>query len=304
MLMPTAPEILALDFASLKTLELVYRHGSFAAAATELGMNPSSVSYTIERMRKAANDRLFVRQRGVVVPTDHCRKLMKSVEVILRETEEFRDDVDFEPSKAAGEITAYITGYETALVMPGVVRRLRKEAPGIRLTLLYNYGPARDLLLNGHADIVMGPQLVNDSGIYGKEFIRRDHHLCMMDPGHPLAEKLVLSLEDIRTADHALFEPRTGWQQAPFRHAASLGVEVRKALATSDANSLGEIILGTDLLAALPSRMAERFSDHLVLRPYDFDTDMAEHMYWTAASDRSQLNRWVRTVILEEVQQG
>ncbi len=95
--MSTAPEILALDFASLKTLELVYRHGSFAAAAAELGMNPSSVSYTIERVRKATNDRLFVRQSGRIVPTDHCSKLMKSVELILRETEEFRDEADFEP---------------------------------------------------------------------------------------------------------------------------------------------------------------------------------------------------------------
>lgn len=230
--------------------------------------------------------------------------MIKSVEVILRETEEFREDGDFEPSKAVGEIRAYITGYETTLVMPGVVRRIRKEAPGIRLTLLYNYGPARDLLLNGHADIVMGPQLVKDSEIYGKEFIKRDFHLCMMDPHHPLASKPVLSLEDIRTADHAHFEPRPGWQQAPFRYAASQGVELRKALVSSDATSFGDIIPGTDLLAALPSGVAQRFRDRLVLRPYDFDTSLAEHMYWTAASDRSQMNRWVRSVILGEVPKG
>lgn len=302
--MPIAPEILALDFASLKALELVYRHGSFVAAATELGMNPSSVSYTIERVRKATNDRLFVRQRGGVVPTDHCRKLMKSVERILRETEEFRDEVEFDPSQAVGEITAYITGYEATLVMPGVVRRIRKEAPGIRLTLLHNYGPARNLLLNGHADIVMGPQIVKDSGIYGKEYIQRDYHLCMMDPDHPLAAKSVLSLDDIRAADHAHFEPRPGWQQAPFRYAASQGIELRKVLVTSEATSFAGLIVGTDLLAALPSRVAKRFSAHLSLRPYDFDTSLAEHMYWTAASDRSQMNHWVRTVILEEIQKG
>ncbi len=298
--MSTAPEILALDFASLKTLELVYRHGSFAAAATELGMNPSSVSYTIERVRKATNDRLFVRQSGRIVPTDHCSKLMKSVELILRETEEFRDEADFEPSQMVGEITASITGYEATLIMPGVVRRIRMEAPGIRLTLLHNYGSARDLLLNGQADIVMGPQAVKETGIYGQEYIKCDHHLCMMDPNHPLAAQPVLSLEDIRTADHAHFEPRPGWRQAPFRYAASQGVDLRKVLVTSEATSFGELIVGTDLLAALPSGVAKRFSDRLALRPYDFDTSLAEHMYWTAASDRSQMNRWVREVIFEE----
>lgn len=302
--MSTAPEILALDFAALKTFELVYRHKSFAAAAAELGMNPSSVSYTIERVRKAANDRLFIRLSGTLAPTDHCRKLMKIVEVILREAEEFRDDEAFDPSKAEGEITAYVTGYETALVMPGVMRRMRKEAPGIRLTLHHSFGPSRDLLVNGHADIVMGPQIIKDKGIQGKEFIKRDYHLCMMDPDHPLAAKPMLSLDDIRTAAHAHFEPRRGWLQAPFRYAASQGVDLRKVLVTSDVYSFVEIIPGTDLLAALPSRMAEHFSNHLALRPYDFDTSLAEHMYWAATSERSQVKRWVRSVILEEAQKG
>lgn len=298
--MSVAPEILALDFASLRTLQLVYIHGSFAAAAGELGMNPSSISYTIQRVRKAARDPLFVKQGGAIAPTDHCHKLMVSVERVLREAESFRDEKEFEPSCAVGDIALNVTSYETFLVLPLVVRRLRKEAPGIRLILNNNYGSARDMLLNGSVDIYLGPQRVSDSGIFGSEFVSRDHHLCMMDPSHPLAEKTKLTLEDITDIDHAHFEPRPGWQQAPFRYAASQGVELRKGIISSDVMSLGELVLGTDLLAALPARLAVRFKDSLVLRPYDFDTSLAQHMYWTASSNRSQMNRWLRSVIREE----
>ncbi len=300
--MSMAQEILALDFAALRTLKLVHDHRSFAAAATELGMNPSSISYTIERVRKAANDPLFVKQGGTIAPTEHCKKLMTSVERVLTEAENFREDADFEPSKVNAEVSINVTSYETLLVLPQVVRRMRKDAPGIRMMLYNNYGSARDLLLNGFADIYLGPQRVTDSGIYGQEFLNRDHHLCMMDPSHPLARKTEITLDDIKDEDHAHFEPRPGWQQAHFRYAASQGVYLNKAIISSDAISFGEIIRGTDLLAALPARMTQRFERNLVLRPFAFDTSLAEHMYWTAAADRSQINRWVRTVFAQEAQ--
>ena len=301
--MSTFPEILALDFAALRTLKLVYVHNSFAAAATELGMNPSSISYTIEKVRNAARDPLFVKQGGAIAPTDHCHKLMESVERILSETEHFRDDKDFDPFRAVGDISINLTGYETMLVLPSIVKRLRMNAPNIKLILKNDYGPARDLLLDGSADIYMGPQRVSESGIFGREFLNRDHHLCMMDPSHPLAKKSKLTLEDVKDANHAHFEPRAGWQQAPFRYAASQGIKLRRAIVSSDAISLGDIIVGTDLLAALPSRMALRFKDRLALRPFAFDTSLAQHMYWPAATERMKMKRWVRSVIEEEAKQ-
>lgn len=298
--MAIAPEILALDFASLRTLRLVYRLGSFTSAAANLGMNTSSISYTIERVRKATGDPLFVRQGGELAATDHCHQLMLSVDRILEESENFRDDMDFEPLHAVGEISVNMSSYERVLVLPSIVKRLRNEAPGIRLIFKESYGAAKEMLLDGTTDIYLGPQKISDSGIYGKETIVRDHHLCMMDPKHPLAKKSKLTLDDIKDANHAHFEPRPGWQQAPLRFAYSKGVELNKVVISGDAPSFGYIIVGTDLLAALPSRMAIQFDDSLTILPFDFDTGMAQHIYWTASTHRSKLNRWVRSVIEEE----
>lgn len=298
--MSLAPEILALDFAALRTFKLVYGLKSFSAAANELGMNTSTISYTIEKVRKAAGDPLFVRQGGGIAPTDHCHKLVESVQRILGESEHFRDSVDFEPSRAVGEISVNTTSYETVLVIPSLVKRLRSEAPGIQLTFRENYRPAEDMLLNGEVDIYLGPQKLSESGIYGIEDINRDQHLCLMDPAHPLASKAKLSLDDLQGANHVHFEPRPGWEQAPRRYARSKGVKLNKFVVTNDATSFGNIVGGTDLLAALPARFAAQFSDRLALVPFDFDTSMAEHMYWTASTHRSKMNQWVRMVIEEE----
>ena len=302
--MSLSPEILALDIAALRTLKLVHKRRSFAIAASELGMNPSSISYTIERVRKAANDPLFFKQGGGVMPTDHCDRLMRRVDAILNEAENFRDDEEFDPFHAIGEISINVSSYETMLVLPHVVRRLRKEAPGIRLVLNYNFGSAKEILLDGRADIYIGPQRVNANGIYGEEFLNREQHLCMMDPSNPLAEKPVIKLADIQDADFIHFEPRPGWQQAPVRYAKEQGINLNRSVVSSDAISFGDLLVGTDLLAALPSRMAQRFEDRLTLKPFAFDTSMAEHMYWKASTDRSKLATWVRSVIKEEAKSG
>ncbi|MEX0347923.1 MAG: LysR family transcriptional regulator [Paracoccaceae bacterium] len=293
-------EILALDFAALRTLKLVYAYRSFTAAASELGVNTSSVSYTIERVRKAARDPLFVKQGGGIAPTEHCEKLIKSVSLVLDEALNFRDDEGFDPLNAVGNISIINSSYETMLFLPQLIKRVRAAAPKVQLTFNYNYGAARELLLKGAADIYLGPQMISDSGIYGKEFLNQDQHLCMMDPSNPLAAKSELTLEDIKDEDHVHFEPRPGWQQAVFRYASGKGVELRKAVVSSDAISFGEIVVGSDLLAALPARMARKFQDRLALRPYTFETGMAEHMYWSAATDRSNLSRWVRSIIIDE----
>ena len=49
-----------IDFASLETLRLVYLRMSFTSAAEELRIKQSSVSYTIDRLRRAFDDPLQV----------------------------------------------------------------------------------------------------------------------------------------------------------------------------------------------------------------------------------------------------
>ena len=63
-------DLLNLDFNALRTLRQVFRFGSFSKAADAIGVKQSTVSYTIDRLRKALDDQLFVRQGGRNVPTE------------------------------------------------------------------------------------------------------------------------------------------------------------------------------------------------------------------------------------------
>lgn len=294
------PEILSLDLASLRCVRLVYRYRSFALAAQELGMNPSSISYTIDRIRRAADDPLFVRQGGGIHPTQHCQTMMASVERILAEAEHLLDAESFDPAQTQVQLNLWISTFARMVLLAPLVRRLRKEAPGLKLTLDFGYRGARRALLEEHCDLAIVPESVEDSGIHRHAALFSDQHVCLMDPSHALAEKSSISIEDLATAKHLLFEPEPGWQQMPTRQALQQGVIFERMIASSDSRDLCLLVAGTDMVATLPSRMAWQWRDQLAIRPLAFEAPAVNHMYWSHTWHRSKLHSWLRGMFIEE----
>ncbi|WP_420568803.1 LysR family transcriptional regulator [Thalassovita sp.] len=295
-------DILKLDFAALRTFRLVYQKASFAAAADELGMNASSISYTIDRVRKAAGDPLFVRQGGGIVPTDQCQSLLMHVERILTEAELISGDDNFDPAKAEAEITILSATYANQVIWPQVIQRLRQEAPGVKLFFLSGYQNLPETLSQGKVDIALTVGTVDVSGIRVLKSNLRDMHVCMMNPAHPLASKKVLTVEDYVSVGHIRFEPFPGWLQAPIRYAVEQGFNPERVIASDVAQDLPHFVQGSDLLAALPSRLAWPWRDRLALRPFDFPTPIRNSMFWSEATHRSPVKAWLRGLILEEVE--
>lgn len=292
--------ILSLDFAALRTFRLVYQKSSFSAAADELGMNTSSVSYTIERVRRAAGDPLFVRQGGGIVPTDNCRRLIGSVERILAEAEQISPQGAFDPSTAEGEVTVYSVTYPNEVIWPQVLRRLQQEAPGVRLSIIAGFQGYREPLLKGDIDIATTVGSIEVSGVRVIENFLPDEHVCIMDPRHPLARKSVLTVEDFVSFGHVRFEPSPGWMQTPIRYAVEQGFSPKRIFASYHSLDAARIVVGTDLLATLPSRLAWPRRDWLGIAPFDFPTPIRSKMIWTEATYRSPLKSWVRGLLLEE----
>ena len=147
--------LLNLDFNALRTLRLVYRLGSFSKAADAIEIKQSTVSYTIDRLRQALNDPLIVRQGATNVPTERCREIIPIIDRILAEAESLQDDENFDPSKSKAQITIICATFSLRTLIPQVLKRLREDAPDIKVTLLERYHGVPDHLQEGKADIVM-----------------------------------------------------------------------------------------------------------------------------------------------------
>src|SRR5882672_1304506 len=88
------------DIGALRTLVLVYDLQSFSAAAERLNVNQSTISYTVERLRDAFQDPLFVRQGNGVTATERCAVLVDWARETIGQIEGLASPAEFDPAVA------------------------------------------------------------------------------------------------------------------------------------------------------------------------------------------------------------
>ena len=291
--------LLSLDLATLRTFRLVYRLGSFSEAADEINVKQSTISYTIERLRKVTGDPLFVRQGGKTVPTERCHDILQVADRILNEAENLVDNA-FDPATSTGEVTIGYVDYVSAVFLPQVLARIRAESKNIKIVMRAGYVDCEDLLLKGQMDIGLYPFAIERTGIYGQNLINDDFAVCIMDKSHPLVGKS-MTKEDMVKYHHLRAQPNATFRAAYIRKAEELGIEIKAPMTVSGASELPFVLEGTDLIAGMPNRMAQKFADKIGIAAFPFRAKVDINMFWPAASHHSKINMWIRNLIVEEI---
>ncbi|WP_413719168.1 LysR family transcriptional regulator [Silicimonas sp. MF1-12-2] len=284
-----------IDFAALRTLRLVFRRGSFTEAAAELNVNQSTVSYTIDRLRRAFDDPLFVRQGATIAATDRCRDIVSSVEVVLGEIERAASPAEFDPAVASADISISATYLSRSVLMPPVLRALRRASPGIHLEMITGFTNAKDHLLSGRADIALTPVSIEESGIYGKRLLTSPY-VCVMDKANPLTKGPV-SVAEFASARHLVIHYGATWRPIYLQNLDQAAETIDVVASTPDPADLPHLIPGTDLVCALPELIARQFASRLHISPCPVPAATDVQMYWPARLNRSPLNEWLRGLI-------
>jgi len=288
--------IAQIDFAALRTLQLVYRLKSFSAAAAELGINQSGVSYTIDKLRRALEDPLFVRQGGGIEPTTRCKQAMDAAEHILSEAERLAIAETFDPSVAEGEVKISAGYLVRAVLLNPFMQRLRREAPGLRLFISAQTNVERSLF-HDNVDLAISPASSEMNGVY-KQTVYRAEEATLMDARNPLAEG-ELTLERFLEAEHIVFDLGTNFRQFWVQTIDAMGHTPKIAATTADAMDFPFLIHGTNLIGTMPKDVCNPPPDGLVWRQVPIEVPIAVSMHWTAAAHRSPKNAWLRKVMQE-----
>ena len=292
-------EPLSIDFSALRTLCSVYSQNSFSGAAELLDMSQSTVSYTIDRLRRAYNDPLFVRQGGSMSPTQRCEEIVIAAEIILDQYSSMVQPTEFDPSSAKESIRISSNYYERVTVLPPLAKALRERAPGIQLQMLQSLTEGHEQLKVGKTDILLTPIAIRDSGFYTRTLFG-DRYVCVLDRDNPLA-KAPLTEDAFCGADHALVSYGGKWR--PFYQAEleKSGRSIRAALTIPSPENMSGLLAGTDLISTIPSRIAGNITDRLVIRNCPFPGHFNISMYWTARTHHSKMHLWLRGLIADTV---
>lgn len=289
--------ILNVDFSALKTLTLVYERRSFTAAAEVLNVNQSAVSYTIDKLRKVFGDPLFYRQGGTIVSTARCDAIVESVSGMLEQFQVIAEPETFDPETVEKTVTIACNYYERQILLPSIIAKIRKLAPGIRLKLINATSKGGEQLKGTEADLLLGPLRPDEKDFYCRKLLD-EHYVCIMDPANDLACQ---PLDASRYADcsHVTITYGGTWRSPFLLESAQQGYEMNEVLSVPSPSSLNHVIRGTDLVATVPSRIARAYVGELHVTACPFPAPFEIDLVWTTRTQHAPMYLWLRKLISE-----
>lgn len=294
----SAPQVdpLSLDFATLRTLCTVHDSGSFTAAAEAIGVNQSAISYTMDRLRNVFHDPLFVREKGRQIATGRCQQIIAQVRPMLATMERLARPETFDPARARQRLTLACNYYERLLIVPLVVRELRKHAPGIELVVVNSRGTGPERMLRGDADLLIGPRPLVQTGIYLSRLCREDY-VCLMDPSHPMADHK-LSVDDYLSLDLIDITYEGNWTSRYVTEMQAQGHQLRPVLMVPSPAGISRLVEGSTLVATVPRRLAHQIGRGLRIVDCPFPGSFDITLVWPSRFHADAMHQWMRGVVL------
>jgi len=295
-------ELHQLDLNLLVVFNQLLIERGVSKVADTLGISQPAVSNSLAKLRKVFGDDLFLRTPKGMEPTPFADQLAESVSYALAMIHSgVNQRTTFDPATAKRAFTIGMTDIGEIYFLPALIERLRREAPGVTLSTMRNAAiNLRDELESGKVDLALGllPQL--KAGFFQRRLFTQSY-VCLMRQGHRL-DKRRMSLAEFSSAEHlVVISAGTGHGKVDELLLRS-GVERTVRLTVPHYVSVGHILRGSDLIATVPKRLADRLVEPFGLAEVPHPAklpDVAINVFWHAKYHRSPANRWLRGVVFE-----
>ena len=277
----------------------VHDEGSVTSAAKYLGITQSAVSHALDRLRIIFDDPLFVRSGRGITPTARARAIVDEIRPVLNSIKRLADRPEFDPSTRTDEFVIAASGYQRELVLPELVSRLRKMAPGLKLKITDSRFWELEMFRNGHCDLMLTPAAPD-----GLEFIQRklfkDHWVCFYDPDSGSPELL----QDYIARPHAKVVFTKDESSMLDQILEKMGYERHIALRVSSFSALPSLMRGTDIVIAQPRHISSTIMRNFSHCPLPVTLpEFTVYLVWHTGQNKNPLNQWVRQELIDIVRQ-
>jgi LysR family transcriptional regulator, hydrogen peroxide-inducible genes activator len=198
----------------------VARMGNFSRAAEVCHVSQPSLSQQIQKLEEELGQRLFHRLRKQVVLTPAGRILMKRAVRILDEIESARREVQQTDRTMHGRVTAGILPTIAPYFLPGVLASFRRKFSS--LEVIIEEETTQQLLHRletGELDLALLSRPIPPDRFAMEDLLEEAFHLAL-PPGHPLAGREEVGLEELRSEQFILLKDGhcAGEQALAFCH--------------------------------------------------------------------------------------
>lgn len=295
---------LDLDLRHLRVFEVLLREHSLTRAAEVLGVTQPALSKTLAALRTYFADPLFVRVGQRMEPTSKALLLGSPVREILDQVTSLRTThVPFHPAVTARTFRFSSVDSGTIRQLPALLAALEARAPRVRLQIVpLDLARLESSLESGKLDFATGsfPGL---SKRIRRQLLWSVSYVGAVRKDHPrIGEKP--PLKAFASERHVLvYSAGTGHAHLRTERALEKALPAEKIVCRVPSFVTAATLAGmSDLVATLPSGMAEALAPHLGLRlfPLPVRTPTIEiYQYWHERFHRDPGNEWIRRLFVE-----
>ncbi len=170
-----------IDLNLLVILDALLAERHVSRTASRLNMSQPAVSHALARLRHLFDDPLLIRRDGQLVLSTRALEVAPALTEALRQLREVLGPGGFDPAKEKRTFRLAMSDYGSAVVLPGLLKRIRLEAPGIDLVITQS---SRETMLrqvlDGDCDLAVGvfPDLPERIEV---EQLSIEHFACLAD---------------------------------------------------------------------------------------------------------------------------
>lgn len=295
-------DIRSVDLNLLVIFDAMARLRSVVRTGEAVGLSQPATSAALARLRAVFDDPLFVRTGAEMQPTPRALELAPAVhEVVATISNRILQPARFEPAQAERSFAILTPDIGEVAFLPRVLRRLREEAPQVRLQAVTRPREAAAQALEaGEADLAVGffPDL-HKAGFFQQALFRTSYACIACASNTAVGERM--TLRQYLAARHVVVRP-DGREHTLERYLEDQGHRRHVSLELSHFMSLIAILPGTDLVATVPQDIADFAARHVALKriqlPFRPPVILVQQ-FWHRRMQNDPANRWLRGVFYD-----
>jgi DNA-binding transcriptional LysR family regulator len=292
-----------LDLTDLHILDELEKTGSISRAAEEVRLSQPSVSVRLSNLRRYFKDPLFVRTSHGMRPTPMGSNAIAAARQALRTLEQAVSVEDkFDPLTSRRTFRLCMTDVGQIAILPALLKWLKSNAPALSIEVVSPRGEVERMLELGEADVAIGVRLKRQKGIVG-QLIFQERFACLVSKDHPRIRSSITKQEFLREAHvvpRILSSSMGSWMMDQTLSLQK--VPRRIALRVPSLLGLAQIVANTDLVAVVPSHIAQVFASDSHVRALKLPLDLPSYevsQYWHRRYQMDAGHGWLRFTILE-----
>jgi DNA-binding transcriptional LysR family regulator len=288
----------------LVALDALLRECNVTQAGNRLNLSQPAMSGALARLRSHFQDELLVPVGRRMMRTPLAEQLVKPLQdLLLRARTTLETRAVFDPASSTRHLTIAASDYVVVILLVDALRRARHQAPRVTFDLRPLGPRVAEALESAELDFLIAPA-GTDHESHPSEVLFEDTFTCMAWVGNSSLGE-TLTPDEYLSLGHVVVnvgqDPVGNVDETYLR---STKRRRRVEISTSSFFLAPQLVVGTDRIATVTTRLALRYTDILPLRLVPLPIEippLVELLHWHRARSQDPAHLWFRQVLRESV---